>query len=373
MKKYHLFLSGLFCLFLALGGLLLLFLPHRDFSPEENRVLAQAPALTARTFFSGDYMRAAERFLSDQFPFRDSWIAAKAYAERLSGKRENNGVYFGAQDTLIPRFDPPDESRVAKNFSYVDAFAQAAGVPVYLALIPGKSGVWADRLPPGAPGGDELSYVSRSMQSAAIWVPAHSALAEHRGEYLYYRTDHHWTGLGAYYAYAALVETMGIVPVPLSDYEETVVADDFYGTAYSTSGVRWVKPDFVTRYVPDDGITVMGYDPTNAVPGALYLPERLEEKDKYQYFLGGVQPRCVITTPHTDAPKLLVVRDSYADSLAPFLTAHFSEIHLLDPRYYRAPLAQYIEDNGIDAAVVLYSVANFTTDGNLFVLGLSGG
>lgn len=370
MKWYDRFICALFCLFFGLGGVLLFALPHRDFSPEENRVLAQAPVFSARALLSGVYMQEAERFLADQFPFRDGWVAAKAYAERFSGRRENNGVYFCAGDTLIPRFEAPDESRVEKNYALVDTFAQSTGVPVYLALIPGKASVWADRLPKGAPGADEFTYLQQGMRSAAQFVPAYTVLMEHRSEEIYYRTDHHWTGLGAYYAYTALAQTMGFDPVALSAYDATVVADDFYGTAYSTSGVRWVRPDSILRYVPDDGITVTGYDPTEPVPGALYLPDRLEGKDKYQYFLGGVQPRCVITTPHIDAPKLLLVRDSYADGMAPFLTAHFSEIHLIDPRYYRASLAQYIQDNDIDAAVVMYSMANFTTDGNLFVLGL---
>ena len=73
----------------------------------------------------------------------------------------------------------------------------------------------------------------------------------------------------------------------------------------------------------------------------------------------------MVRTPNTSAPKLLIVRDSYADSLVPFLTPHFSEIHLVDLRYYKGSISGYIEDNGIDAALVLYSVANFTSDGNL--------
>ena len=103
--------------------------------------------------------------------------------------------------------------------------------------------------------------------------------------------------------------------------------------------------------------------------GSLYVPSFLEQKDKYSYFLGGVQGLCVIETEHTDLPRVLVIRDSYADSLAPFLTAHFSEVHLFDPRYNKTPLSQYVRENGIDQVLVLYSVANFVTDTNLFVLG----
>jgi hypothetical protein len=94
----------------------------------------------------------------------------------------------------------------------------------------------------------------------------------------------------------------------------------------------------------------------------------LEEKDKYSMFLGGQQPVCVIQT-QSDGPRLLLIRDSFSDSLAPYLTAHFSQIHLIDLRYYKASLPDYIRDNEIDQALVLYSVANFVSDNNLFVLG----
>ena len=97
----------------------------------------------------------------------------------------------------------------------------------------------------------------------------------------------------------------------------------------------------------------------------LYDTSFLSVKDKYSMFLGGNQPLAVVRTPHTDAPKLLIVRDSYTDSLVPFLTAHFSEIHLVDPRYYKLSVADYIQENGIDEALVLYSVSNFVTDKNL--------
>ena len=94
----------------------------------------------------------------------------------------------------------------------------------------------------------------------------------------------------------------------------------------------------------------------------------LDVKDKYSYFLGGNQALCVIETEHTDAPKVLVVRDSYSDSLAPFLTERFSEIHLFDLRYNLSSIKGYVEENNIDAVVVLYSLPNFTTDANLFLL-----
>ena len=166
---------------------------------------------------------------------------------------------------------------------------------------------------------------------------------------------------------------MGLEPVPLSEYAKTTVSTAFYGTVFSSSGVRWVRPDVIDTYVPDDGITVTSYtydkngNPVEE-PRQLYDKSFLAVKDKYAMFLGGQQSLGVIRTGR-EGPKLLLIRDSYTDSLAPFLTAHYSEIHLIDLRYYKLSVADYIKQNGIDAAVVLYSVPNFVTDSNLVWLG----
>ena len=381
-KRYAVFLTALFCAYV--GGFLLwnLVTPDRDFSPLENRYLAQRPELEARDFrlawpvresgdfFTGEFMADYEEYLTDQFAGRDAWIAAKALSERALGKGENNGVYLCKEDTLIARFDRPDPERVAADLGYVDALAEHVDVPVYFSLIPGKVSVWADRLPEGAPNASEEAILAQAREgTAAQWVDLDAPLRAHAGEEIYYRLDHHWTSLGAYYGYAALMEAMGLEPVPLEDYARTTVSEDFNGTTFSTSGVRWLPPDHIDLYVPEEGVTVTAWNGSQPEPGVLYDWSKLEEKDQYAFFLGGNKPLAVVEGPNAQGPKLLVVRDSYADSLAPFLTAHFSEVHLFDPRYNKTPLSQYVRENGIDQVLVLYSVANFVTDTNLFVLG----
>jgi hypothetical protein len=95
----------------------------------------------------------------------------------------------------------------------------------------------------------------------------------------------------------------------------------------------------------------------------------LETKDKYRFFLGGNTPRIVIETGRSDLPRLMIIRDSYSDSLAPFLLDSFSEIHLIDLRYYRESIRSYVENNAIDEVLVLYSVDNFCTDTNFMLMG----
>ena len=132
--------------------------------------------------------------------------------------------------------------------------------------------------------------------------------------------------------------------------------------------MRWLPPDSIDTYVPNEGIKVTSYFKGAPEEGSLYVDSFLEVKDKYSYFLGGRQPLCVVEKEGSDGPKVLVVRDSYSDSLAPFLTERFSEVHLFDPRDNLSSIKGYVEEHGIDMVLVLYSFANFTTDSNLFVL-----
>ena len=212
---------------------------------------------------------------------------------------------------------------------------------------------------------------AKAAVPGASWADLYTPLWEHKGEDIFYRTDHHWTSLGAYYGYTGLATALGYTPVPLNDYTETVRSTAFYGTVFSSSGVRWVRPDTISTYVPDDGITVASHTYDNKgnpveEPRQLYDTSFLSVKDKYSMFLGGNQPLGVVKNANNpDGPRLLIIRDSYADSLVPFLTPHFSEIHLLDLRYYKLSIADYIAQNGIDQALVLYSVPNFVTDSNL--------
>jgi len=367
-KPYARFISALFCGALALSVAANALTPDKAASELENRTLAQKPELSVDALLSGEYMSDFETYTTDQFPGRDVWVAGKAWAERLTGKQENNGVYFCDGSTLITRFDAPGQ-QFEKNLGYVDQFAQIAGVPVSMALIPTQAAIWADKLPAGAPNYDQELLVDRTLNGTVPSADLWSALMAHKDEAIFYRTDHHWTSLGAYYGYAALGERLGYEPVPLSAYTKTTVSTEFYGTVFSNSGVRWVEPDQIDTYVPEDeSITVTSlaynnrWELVSQEPRQLYDESFLAKKDKYSMFLGGNQALGVVKTGHTDKPKLLIVRDSYTDSLVPFLTAHFSEIHLVDPRYFRLSVAQYIKNNGIDQALVLYSVPNFTSE-----------
>ena len=382
-KRYCIFITALFCAFIGVFLVANAVSPDRTFSEVENRNLEQLPAVDFGTpeklfrdgnFFNGQFMRDFETYTTDQFIGRDAWVDLKARTERALGKKENNNVYFADNDTLITRFDQPAADRVTENLNYVNKFVENVDIPVVFSLIPTQACIWADRLPEGAPNASQTDLMTQAQGAVtgAAWADVYTPLMEHKDEDIFYRTDHHWTSLGAYYGYTGLASALGYTPVPLTDYTPTVRSTEFYGTVFSSSGVRWVKPDTITTYVPDDGITVVSHTYDNSgnpveEQRALYVESFLSVKDKYSMFLGGNQSLGVVTnTNNPDGPKLLIIRDSYADSLVPFLTAHYSEIHLIDPRYYHLSVKDYVEQNGIDQALVLYSVPNFVTDGNMF-------
>lgn len=380
-KKYCIFLTVLFSLFI--GGILVgsLLAPDKEFSELENRFLQTPPELSVENLETGKFMEDAEDYVNDHIIGRDFWVALKAWSERLSGKQENNGVYFGKEDTLLNRLDEPSwedipaqgstpaQEGLGTRAKYINALVDNMDVPVYFGIIPSSSEIWSDRLPKGAPTADEKAIIEKLYDTVQTYtIDLYSALEAHKDEEIYYRTDHHWTSLGAYYGYTALMEAMGMEAAPLNESAKVTVSDSFYGTIFSSSGVRWVAPDHIDRYISGDGVKVTSYFDSTPTEGSLYVDSYLDKKDKYSSFLGGNQPLCVIQTEHTDAPKVLVIRDSYSDSLAPFLTQNFSEIHLFDPRMNLNSVKAYVEENQIDQVVVLYSISNFVSAKNLFVL-----
>ena len=363
MKKRNDFLvAAVFVLFLAGMAVVSMLQPDRSFSEMENRNLRPLPELTAKRFTSGRYMLEAEEYVSDQIILRDGWVALKALGERITGKQENNGIYFAAGDTLIRRMNPPDPEILAGNIDTLNTFASQADVPVLFGLIPSAAAIWQDRLPAGAPTAEELHWIEEINGRTQIpSIDLGTVLQRHSREEIYYRTDHHWTSLGAFYGANAIFEAAGMEPLVLSDYEAQTVSEDFLGTNYSSACAWWTEPDTIAVYVKEDGKTVISNFTGREEPGLLYVPERLETKNQYAYFLGGNQPLCVIQS-QAEGPKLLVLRDSYSDCLAPFLSERFGEIHLFDLRYNRLSPADYIREQGIDLVLVLYSFETFTEE-----------
>lgn len=363
----------LFLFFIGAFFVLNLVLPDKDFSQQENRSLQTAPKFTFSDLFSGEFTTAYEDYVTDQFAFRNSWTALKARSELAIGKEANNGVYLCADEVLLEGFTAPEEETLTGSLDAINRLADNAeslGAEVYFALIPSASEIWQKKLPEGAPNDSQKDIIDFAYDYVkANNVDMYTVLSEHADENIFYRTDHHWTTLGAYYGYTAVMETMGIEPMALDAYEKTEVSDQFLGTTYSSSGFAWVEPESIHTYVQQGDVAITNYPQGMPEDSGLYVESYLDVKDKYSYFYGGNTPLLEIETGKTDAPSLLVVRDSYMDSMSPYFFEHFSKIAIFDLRYNKMSLKSYIEQNEIDKVLVCYSVPNFVTDMNIFLAG----
>ena len=372
MSKKALWAEALiFLAFIGVFFILNLVLPDRQFSEQENRYLQMKPEFSFKSLFSGDYTSKFETYTTDQFTLRDEWITLKAASELALGKQENNDVHLCENGTLIEGYERPESSALDANMSALNALVENTDAQVYFALIPDKSDLYASLLPKNAPNDSEKEVIDYCYaQSNATNVDMYSALRAHTDEYIFYRTDHHWTSLGAYYGFSALAESMGFDYPALDSYADRhVISEEFYGTTCSSSGFSWVGPDTMEIFVNEpEGLKVTSYPEGSPVEGKLYDFSFLEKKDKYSTFMGGNCPLHEIVTGTEGKPSLLIIRDSYTDSLLPLLLDDFSEIHVLDLRYYRASLKSYIEQNDFDSVLVCYSVSNFSTDSNIFLL-----
>ena len=176
--------------------------------------------------------------------------------------------------------------------------------------------------------------------------------------------------VGAYYGYETMLTAMGHTPSPLSAFPAETVSRDFYGTVYSKSGISWVQPDEIDVRTQQQPTTkIVNYSSGQPAETPMYDKSYLDKKDKYAMFMGGNTPLEVVTTGKTDGKKLLVLRDSYFDSVTPYLQKDFSELHIMDLRYYKTQameqsISDYIKQHGIDEVLICYSVATFGVVGS---------
>ncbi len=370
MSKKALWLQTLiFLCFIGVFFILNIAIPDKDFSENENRKLQSLPKFTFEDLFEGKFTADFEDYVTDQFAFRDRWTALKARCELALGKDENKGIFLCDDQRLIEAFETPNMDDIDFSLESIDMLAQSSEANVYFALIPSASEVYSELLPKGAPNASQLDIINHAYASVgAVNVDVYSKLMAHKDENIFYRTDHHWTTLGAYYGYTAIAEAMGFEPVDINSYTEEVVSTEFLGTTFSSSGFGWVKPESISRYVPQGDMVITNYPSGSPTEGTMYDDSFLAVKDKYSYFYGGNTPLLKIETGKEGLPSLLIVRDSYMDSLSPYLTEHFSTIHIVDLRYNNASLKGYIAQNDIDNILVCYSVPNFSTDGNIFLV-----
>ena len=376
-------------------------LPDRLYSEFENTKLQQKPEFTIAGFFDSTYSTKYETYVNEQFPARDQWITLKAITEIGLGKLENNNIIYGKDDYLfeklqiIPEPNASAGSNVAnmkqieRNWRFMNEFFQMYDLPVTFALAPNSYAVMTDKLPYGTelPNQETMIpeiYNSFTEDDDLTFINFLPSLKEHQDEYVYYRTDHHWTTLGAYYAYVEYCNEKGLKPMELDGKINAYTVWDFYGTYYNKCKKPGQYPDQIhwfdipvesfqfTGDVTDENmlkqaeVTEWNGIPMLSVDG-MYQQEQFETRDKYAAFTWGNNGLTQIVTGHNNDPqdeptRLLLIKDSYANSMVPYLTYNYDEIWIIDLRSTPMHLSQILKENEFDDIFVMYNFSTFLTD-----------
>lgn len=344
-----------------------LVVPDREFSPRENRNLATLPRLSGQSLADGSFFTGLSDYWSDQFFLRDTCIEVRTSALKLIGRREINDIYLGKDGYLIQEPVVPDSDALEKTTKAVNAFTAAhTDIKSYMLMVPGAAAILTDKLPADAPVRDQLSDIQdvTSDLTGVTILDAASPLQEGKDEDIYYRTDHHWTLLGAQKVYESVAESMGITPELTGTNH--VVSKNFRGTQASGSG-SMSSEDTISVYVPDetDVKWLVSYPDSGEKSASFFDADKLDTADQYAVFFGGNHPRVEIETTNRNGKVLLVFKDSYANCFIPFMVPQYEKIIMIDPRYYYDSLQSLMSSEGITDVLYLYSANTLLQDKSL--------
>lgn len=359
-------------------SILFLFKEQVSFSELENRYLAKKPLFSMEKFIQGSFSKEYETYVNEQFPWRDKWIILKADLESYLGKLENNGVIKGKEGYLFNK-NVSLSNQGDKNISLLKKFGEEMEVfqkendqevKVSISIAPNSYGILEEHLPAGLPNINQKNILDQWKEElvnakALSYLDLVPILEQNKNEYIYYKTDHHWTSLGAYYAYLTFCEDNNLQPVTLGS-QGTNIIHNFYGTYYSKYLGSKVDPDKLTVYDQSDITTYVLEEEYDGV-----LDYRvLNTRDKYAAFLFGNHPYMKIVSHNVEdkQKKILIIKDSYANCLVPFLTNHYSSIYVVDLRYYKENILDLLKEEEIKEVWILYNFDTFADDNHFYRL-----
>ena len=361
----------LFCLAIFIVPALFFARPKEAFSEREKRYLAEMPTLSAEALASGEFTEELGVYVADHFPGREFFVGINAYSDLLAGRQGTKEYLKTGDGRLLARPVEFESDILDANLTYINEFARdlaqtEAGIPVSLMLVPSSGAVLLDA--PEYPDGEIISYVYERAETGHVDLLEPFRASTDPGS-LYYRTDHHWTSEGAFSAACEYQKSLGL-PCPDREAYTQVRCDSFYGSAYAASGLWLTKPDDLELWYSGNMLQVD--NETGQINDGVFYLNRLEEQDKYQVYLDGNHSlvRIENLSRNADGRSLLVVRDSFSNSLGCFLADLYDKVILVDLRYYRLPLTDLLLDEGIDEVLIEYSVDNFLHDANLAFLSM---
>lgn len=339
-------------------------------SNSENRILATFPELNWKTIKSGSFMDDFETFVNDQITGRDWFVQLSTRTKILLGQKDINGVYI-TDDSLyskVHKLTDDQLSKVDKSNLQLIKFLQ--NTPnAYFGIIPTAIEFSSVDYPNKLNQQNFIDTVYEQLPATQT-IDFYSILDT--PEEVYYRTDHHWTTLGAYYGYQAIGDTVGFDTQKKEAYQVSSLKSDFSGTTQSKLNIplfkdtiyQWTlhEADEYTRVVND----IMEYD-------SLYDLEKLDSSEPYAVFLGGNNGKVVVRnnsiSEARQGTKLLLIKDSYSHSLTPFLLEQYEEITLIDLRYAGMVSVQnLIKQENYDTILVLYNTENYISETKLLFL-----
>lgn len=361
MKKnpiFYLFFIFLICItFLDIAS------EKKSFSALENRNLAKRPKFSLKSFMEGEYIKGYEEYINDNFLFRDGWISLKALSEDFLGKKENNNIIYGKEGYMFEKTLSYKEDRFKNNIDSLNKFIDSYKGRVTTFMVPNSYTIYKEYLPFGLELLDQEKLIEEVYKGSKkdLNIDLVKLFKENKKDYIYYKTDHHWTTYGAYLGYSSYINLLGEKEINLKSLKENKI-DNFYGTYFSKSKNVFSKGDFLTYY-DINNISMNIYEEEF---NSLYDYEKLEERDKYSFFLRGNNGLTLIKNNNIkEDKKLLIFKDSFANSMIPFLAMHFKEIHVIDLRSFKLKVSDYIKDKNFQEVLILYNIENFFNDINV--------
>lgn len=365
---------------LSVGFVVLLFVvmflniitPTSKTSVAENRELQQRPSMSLSRLLDGKFASEYTKFLSDQFINRDGLIKIKAKFDLMTGKKEINGVYIAKNDYLMEGFKRSDDNSTLSKLSEINKFTNNnTGLKVSMMLVPNKVEIYSNLLPKSNPNDSQKEYVNfvkKNLDSKIKVVELFDVFEKNKNNIdLYFKTDHHWTTDGAYLAYVEYCKALNLEPINENMLERNLASDSFKGSLYYKNGAEIGFPDELYLYLnknEDKPVLVKYYDDLKKVP-SLYDVSKLQGRDPYEVFTGGNHTQIKIRTNIDTKRKLLVVKDSYANAMLPFLVNNFSEITVVDLRYFTESLQDVIQNNELTDVLFLNNINTFNTDSSI--------
>ncbi|MCM1055381.1 MAG: DHHW family protein [Bacteroides sp.] len=369
-----------FAVFLAAMPILtLIFLsPEKTpFSENENRYLAAFPELNLKTYKEETFMEGFDEWISDRFYGREDWIALKNKTDSALGKTENNGV-FVENDMMMQIWRDFDEELYNKNLKAINDFVgKHPEIPAYFMLVPNAQEIYGENIPKYAEVGSQKEFIDRfysELKGFEGTVDAYSALVDRKGSYIYYRTDHHWTSYGAFTAYEAAAPVLDYDNYRYDSFTVEHADNGFRGTLFSRTLDFEVTPDVIDYYTLTDNepsvkVSVYkDYDPkTGEVTydeyDSMYFRSFLQVKDKYASFLGQNSPLVTVVNENAKSDRsILIIKDSYAHSIVPFLSKEYKTVTMIDYRYINTDFQLLTPLQDYDQLLFLYNVITFSED-----------